>query len=108
MKDQLCGGAGAGKDLLFHIASSVRPWAGAPAGPLVRCKVLPPIVSCPRGSTGDGGGSGLRLVQRVRRLRSCLALLRIHLLIFRGYRGDVIDDDDDDNGNRGDRWQINS
>lgn len=41
----------------------------------------------------------------VRRLRSCLALPCIHLLVFRGYRGDVIDDDD---GNRGDRWQINS
>lgn len=56
----------------------------------------------------NGGSGSLRLVQRVRRLRSCLALLPIRLLIFRGYRGDVIDDDDDDNGNRGDRWQINS
>lgn len=105
MKDQLCGGAGAGEDPLFHIASSMG-WG--PRGHLICCKIPPPVVSHPQGSAGGGGGGTLHLVQRVRRLRSCLALPRVHLLIFRGYRGDVIDDDDDDNGNREDRWQINS
>lgn len=32
MKDQLCGGARAGEDPLFHIASAVQPWTGVHGG----------------------------------------------------------------------------